>query len=330
MTILIIYGGTSPEHDVSLLSYLNIKDILLKAGFEVKALFITKDGHFTFEGRSVSIVPGRGFLAEGKPISIDVILPLVHGNTGEDGKLQGLLEFLDFPYISEGVTVSAIGMDKLRQTEMLKKTVPCLKTEKYTSPEDWTGCPLVMKPCFGGSSIGIHILTSGDETEIIKAADDIRKNDPLPLMQSLVPDARELELLAVRDTEKDETLILGPVEIRKPHSFLSYEDKYSSGVTEVIPSSQTDLTEDKRNQLKEYARKVFDSLGGEVYMRIDFFMDRDGNVFFNEINTVPGMTKTSHFITLADEIGIERLFRMLINASLERKRKMDLIRRSYE
>ena len=90
------------------------------------------------------------------------------------------------------------------------------------------------------------------------------------------------------------------------------------------------IPEETKALLREYSARVFTALGGEIYMRTDFLMDRDGNVFFNEVNTVPGMTETSHFITLSEEIGFERLFAILIRSAFSRKRKNDLLLRSYE
>ena len=328
MIVLIIYGGISVEHEVSVMSFNNIKNILTGIGYEVKQLYITKQGLFTYEGRSVSVTPGEGFFSDGKLIGCDVILPLVHGNTGEDGKLQGLLELLDTPYISEGVFTSAAGMDKLRQTDIVKEHVPCLRTEKYTSHEGWAGKDCVMKPCSGGSSVGIHIIYQSTRNSLEEAFNDIKRYDPVLLIQPLVKNARELELLALRDS--DETVILGPVEIKKAGSFLSYHDKYASVITEVIPSEEVIITDVQRSLLKDYSRKVFTLLGGEIYMRIDFLMDTEGAIFFNEVNTVPGMTETSHFITLAREIGFEKLFRMLTDAAYERKRRIDVLTRSYE
>ena len=146
----------------------------------------------------------------------------------------------------------------------------------------------------------------------------------------MVEDARELELLALHDSESGECLILGPVEIGKGASFLSYDDKYASCRTRVIPADEVEIPESTGRALREYSEKVFRTLGGEIYMRTDFLMDSDGNVFFNEVNTVPGMTETSHFITLSEEIGFERLFAILIRSAFSRKRKNDLLLRSYE
>ncbi|MGN0906627.1 MAG: hypothetical protein ACI4NM_05710 [Bullifex sp.] len=330
MTVLIIYGGISVEHEVSVMSYRNIRNILTDIGYGTKGLYITKQGRFTYEGKSVCVIPGEGFFSEGRLIACDVILPLVHGSSGEDGKIQGLLELLDTPYISEGVFTSAAGMDKLRQTDLVKDHVPCLRTEKYTSPEGWTGKDCVIKPCSLGSSVGVHMIYESSERNLEDAYRDIRRYDPVPLIQPLVKNARELEMLALRDASADETVILGPVEIKKNRCFLSYHDKYSSGSTEVIPSDEVIITDAQRGLLEDHSRKVFALLGGEIYMRIDFLMDTDGDLFFNEVNTVPGMTETSHFITLAGEIGFEKLFRMLTDAAFERKQRNDALTRSYE
>lgn len=318
MTILLIYGGVSSEHEVSIRSFENIKLILNSLGYKTKELFITKDGKYLYNGECVSIIPGIGIFVNFKKIDFDIAFPILHGTNGEDGTIQALLEIINVPYISEGIMTSAIGMNKKVFHDLLQNKLPVIPSKRINSYFDIDKTEYVMKVSNGGSSIGVCLVENKTQKETEEIISHLKALDENIIIQPLIKDARELEVGVIKDLENNTEIILGPVEIKKKNKFFSYDEKYNDPELIILRKDQLNLSKDIINQLQELSRKAFNYLEGSMYMRVDFLLSKDNEIFLNEVNTIPGLTKTSHFIVLAEEIGFEKLFKILISNALIR------------
>lgn len=328
MTILLIYGGVSSEHEVSIRSFEHIKEILNNLGYKTKELFITKDGEYLYNGECVSIIPSIGIFINSHKIDFDIAFPILHGINGEDGTIQALLEIINVPYISEGIMTSAIGMNKKVFHDLLQNKLPVIPSKKINSFSDIDKTEYVMKVSNGGSSIGVYLVKNKNEKETKEIISSLKVLDENIIIQPLIKDARELEVGVIKDLENNSEIILGPVEIKKKNNFFSYDEKYNDPELKILRKDELCLSKDIINQIKEISRKVFFYLEGSMYMRVDFLLSKDNEIYLNEVNTIPGLTKTSHFIVLAEEIGFERLFKILINNAIIRY-KMKKERENY-
>ncbi|MDD7271025.1 MAG: hypothetical protein PUH25_03990 [Spirochaetales bacterium] len=324
MTILLFYGGLSSEHEISIRSEANIKEVLISLGYSIKEIFITKDGRYLYEGDEVIIIPQKGFFTKENKIEFDVAFPVLHGKNGEDGTIQALFEIVNVPYISEDIITSSIGMNKEIFHDLLYKKVPVIESKKINNYSDIDLSSYVLKPVSGGSSIGVYMMENNSQNEVEKVIKTIKNLDDDVLMQPWIKDAREIEFGVINDIKNEELLILGPVEIIKSGQLLSYDAKYNDPNLKIITKENINISPSTIQKLKQITKEVFNSLNGKVYMRVDYLVTNNEEIFLNEVNTIPGLTKTSHFIVLAKEIGFERLFNILINDALiihEKKRR---------
>ena len=316
MIILLIYGGASSEHDVSIKSKDYIKQILTSLGYKTKELFITKDGTYLYQNKEVSIIPNKGFFIDLKKIEFDVAFPILHGINGEDGNIQALLEIINVPYISEGIMTSAIGMNKAIFHDLLKNRFPVIPSKRIKTIDDIDKNKYVLKVSNGGSSIGVYLVENKDAIDTEALINELKKLDDNIIMQPWIEEARELELGVIKDLEYDCEIVLGPVEIKKQNQFFSYDDKYNDLNLKILTRDELILDKEIILKLRELAKDVYNSLEGTMYMRVDFLLSKDGAIYLNEVNTIPGLTRTSHFIVLAKEIGFDNLFKLLINNAL--------------
>ena len=333
MTVLIIKGGESVEHEVSLSSAENIKAALEALGHEVKEIFISKSGLFLYNGEPVSIDIERGFVAKGRAISFDVVFPIAHGHGGEDGKLQGLLELMHIPYASEDSLTSQIGMHKHDQMILFSNagipTIPSITVNSSGSEKsilERLGSSLVVKPESGGSSVGVTILASATEENLEKAIESTLALDENVIVQRYIQPLRELDVGAIYSMRNERLLLLGPIEIRTEKVFLDYQAKYHD--VKTVLDSNPDISRDIRERMLSLAEKAFLAVHGSMYMRLDFFLSGD-SVILNEINTIPGMTPQSHFPVLSREMGgMEKVLPILLDNAILRERKRRGIRHS--
>ena len=327
ITLALICGGKSVEHEVSLISAKNIIAALDFSKYELVLLAVTKNGSFRFYNDyqhfldhendpdivslketdfvevSWQVIDGIGqvLLPSGHK-KIDVAFPIMHGSFAEDGKMQGFLEMLNLPYVGPDVLSSAISMDK----EITKKLteISGVKIAQYLSfsksNQDQIdfekitqilGLPLFIKPANAGSSVGISKVDTRDAFE--KAVKEAFLVDYKILIEKAIF-GRELECSVLGNRED---LIAGEVGEIIPsvkHGFYSYDAKYldESGATLLIPAP-LELT--KKKEIQEIAKQVFLICQCEGMARVDFFMTTDGQVIFNEINTIPGFTKISMY-----------------------------------
>jgi len=277
------------------------------------------------EKRSVALSI-KPFLAE----DLDLIFPVLHGPYGEDGRIQGLFETLNLPYVGADVMSSAVGMDKAVMKKLF--SYHGLPQGKYKiiyysgiiddltvlkkEIESDIGWPCFIKPANLGSSIGISKVHYPDELET--ALKEGFKYDRKLIIEEYIQ-GREIECSVLGNEDVIASL---PGEIKPEHEFYDYEAKYIDQTTElVIPAS---LSETLIKEVKELAIKAFRAIDCSDFARIDFFLrTTDEKIFLNEINTIPGFTRYSMYPKLWEVSGISyrELIDRLINLALERQNK---------
>ena len=346
----VLYGGRSVEHDVSLLSAKNILQNIDGSKFEVYLLAIDKDGKWYLcedidkpinNGHPLSIVLDAGepyfFTADNK-ISLDVIFPILHGTDGEDGSVQGLLQTVNIAYVGSGVLGSAAAMDKLLAKRVLQSAgLPVADFDAFQHHERETidfqklvshlGLPFIIKPANLGSSVGVSKITS--EVNFEEALDYAFKYDKSILIEEFI-DGREVEC-AILGNENPLATIAGEVIISSKYDFYSftakYEDPEAAKIT--IPADMPDTVHD---DIKRLCLKAYSILNCHDLARVDLFVQADGGVYINEINTLPGFTNISMYPSLIQHEGIsyQELITQLIEMARQRFLDSSRIITDYE
>ena len=283
--ITVIYGGKSFEHDISIRSYKSFVENINKK-YQLSTIFVDKDGLWYENNKLMNNIVD--FLKEQ-----DVIFPLIHGNIGEDGKLQGLFETFDIKYVGSNTISSALAMDKAFCKIILDKynikQVPYVILNKKTKIKEITSklnYPVIVKPANGGSSIGISIANNA--RELVKALSNAFKYDKKVVVEKFVK-ARELEVGVIENNG----IICSSIGEIKSQGFYDFDSKYIKD-TEVIVNA--DLKKETKLKIKEYAREIFKILECSGFARVDFLYDEiNEELYFNEINTIPGFTDISMF-----------------------------------
>lgn len=296
MRIAVLSGGRSSEHDVSVDSGASVIKGLEEAGHEVVEVRIGRDGRWLAAGAPVDLVPGGGLLGA------DVAFPVLHGAFGEDGSLQGLLEMLDLPYVGSDVLASATCMDKLTLKRLLAgQGIPQVDFVAV-GEENWRercaelGTPLWVKPSRMGSSVGITRIE--DLTALDGAVETALRHDPRVIIEASAH-GREIEC-SVLGNEDPETSMPGMLEVNA--EWYDYEAKYGEGGMDLaVPAP---ISEMETQRVRELAAEVFTLAGCSGLARCDFFVEPDGRVLVNEINTMPGFTETSVYAKLLEAGGL--------------------------
>ena len=336
-TVIILCGGESGEHEVSLQSAKSIiqyipkdKYRVIPVGISKKGNWVTGDPLFINEndpsniGLAGDLEPA--ILEKGKlnGQKIDVIFPIIHGTYGEDGCLQGLLQMQHAPYVGSGVLGSAVGMDKdIMKRLLLPAGIRCARhvvisqrrkdRPSYRDISSELGEILFVKPCNLGSSIGISKCRNREGYD--RAVEYALEFDKKVIVEEFV-DGREIEI-SVLGNEKVEVSI--PGEIIPGEEFYSYNSKYiDSNATELKIPAQLDA--DVINEIQAVAKKAFLLLELEGMARIDFFVKKNGEVWLNEVNTLPGFTNISMYPKLWEASGIPypELIDRLLQLAIER------------
>lgn len=345
--IVVIMGGRSSEHDVSLVSAQTVIENINKDIYNVIMVGITKEGQWKLINSVSDIKDGswtKGrvevFISPNTDseellmiredhvdrVHVDVVFPVLHGMNGEDGTLQGLLELARIPYVGCGVLASACSMDKfytkvvvddigVRQAKYVGVRRHDLNNmEKILNKvEAKLPYPVFVKPSKAGSSQGVSKAGNCEELEkaLILAA---QHDDKILVEENIV--GRELEC-AVLGGEKVKASGIG--EILAADEFYSYEAKYNNSESKTIIDPE--LPEGKEEEIRAKAVKIFKALDGYGLSRVDFFLTKDKNeVVFNEINTLPGFTSISMYPMLWEAKGISKpeLVQKLIDLAMER------------
>ncbi|MFP5388489.1 MAG: D-alanine--D-alanine ligase family protein, partial [Thermoleophilia bacterium] len=281
MKVAVLSGGRSSEHDVSLRSGEAVARGLEEAGHEALRVTISREGTWTSEGAGVALVPGEGLLGA------DAVFPALHGPFGEDGSVQGLLEWLDVPYVGSDVLASAACMDKLTLKRLFSQAgIPQVDFVE-AGETGWRercerlGAPLWVKPSRLGSSVGISKV-AGVGDELVAAVELARRHDPRVIVEAPAA-GREVECSLLGNAEVDASQ---PGEVVANGEWYDYENKYREGGMELVVPAP--IPAEQIAQVRELAVKAFRLGGCSGLARCDFFVEPDGTVLVNEINTMPG------------------------------------------
>ena len=341
-SLAFIYGGRGLEREVSLLGGDFLLPIIEKTDWGVIPIYIEGDGRWTVLRRGdLFIRPdkreggecaglinlgGRGGIClGGECVVIDLAFPLLHGDFGEDGSVQGALENARIPYVGEGVSVSAFCLDKAICREMTDTL--SLPGAKWIAPplgqspegamemaEAALGYPMFIKPRSLGSSIGAGgVLCREDFFAAYREASDGLKRRVI--IEEMVDIDSEFEIGVIR--HKGKYIFTKVGKIRNEGRFYSYGDKYSKDSLATVDPSPS-VPREIEEKILEYSRAIVSRLEIRSLARLDFFLDKAGKIYFNEINTMPGFTASSLFPSLFSEIGISgcELLQMLIEEAL--------------
>ena len=326
----LVFGGMSEEHQVSVMSAVSVMEHYNKAKYQLIPIGITEDGRWIkVESGVDSLKDGSWCLGEEinvtkLPEIIDFALLLTHGRWGEDGKLQGLLEFLKLPYGGCGVLGSAVGMDKAMAKDVLKShnidvckymVVYDVKPSTLENVVSTLGFPVFVKPANGGSSLGISKAQNMEQ--LILSINDALFYDRRVLIEEAVS-GREIETAIMGN--RPEALTAGGIgEIVSAGDFYDYEAKYLENQgTKLIIGPQMDPSQEAL--LLEMAKKTYMVLDLTGFARIDFFVEEGGRVMVNEVNTLPGFTKYSMFPRLMEAAGMsyQEIIEKIVELGYER------------
>ncbi|MGC9311256.1 MAG: D-alanine--D-alanine ligase family protein [Sediminispirochaetaceae bacterium] len=351
----ILFGGRSGEHEVSLVSAASVYTHIDTSRFEPILIGIDYDGRWYLQNgpydgaekepqldedgkqlvlnkadsMSVSVEPGLGLSVNGKNLGLEIVFPVLHGTFGEDGTVQGLLEIANTPYVGAGVLGSAVGMDKAIMKRVWMHdglpTIPFVQAEVLefrtkdgmdlieTRTLQKFSYPLFVKPARSGSSVGV--TRAEDRAHLEAALETAFRFDTKVLIEPEIS-GREVECSVVGN-EQPVPFAVG--EIVPSHDFYDYEAKYidPDGAELRIPAPLDTATNEEVRRLAVEAYRAVDAEG---FSRIDFFIDTEGKVLLNEINTIPGFTHISMFPKLCEYDGLaySDLIERLISLGLER------------
>ncbi len=354
----ILFGGKSAEHEISLQSARNIVDAIDREKYEVTLLGIDQGGRWHLSdvaalqpsvqvlprlaangSAAITLVPEAGTLlevAEPRQLDrLDVIFPVLHGPFGEDGTVQGMLKLADIPFVGADVLGSAVGMDKDVMKRLLREAgIPIgrfrtLQRKHRAVPGfeevvDDLGLPFYVKPANLGSSVGISRVSTAKE--FAAALEDAFRFDHKVLLEENI-DGREIECAVLGNDTLHASL---PGEIIPSGKWYSYRAKYldEQGASLEIPA-QLDVATIKA--IQQLSIKVCETLGCEGMARVDLFLGSAGELYVNEINTIPGFTNISMYPRLWEVSGISypELIDRLLQLALERHRRDKQLKTSY-
>ena len=357
----IVFGGQSVEHEISILSARNVLAALDRSRFEPILIGIDKSGRWLTQDpekllasaqdpRLVSVAPGipiqlaapltaRTISALTNTAPVDVLFPVLHGTFGEDGSIQGLFEVAGIPYVGAGVLGSAIGMDKDVMKRLLRDAgIPCAafrtirRSHFDANPEAACaelaslGFPLFIKPVSSGSSVGIRKVA--DSAALAPAVGQAFQFDNKVIAEVAIA-GREIEL-AVLGGSPPAVTVAGEIIVRHRDGFYSYDAKYidAEAARIEIPAP---ITAAEQSQAQLLALRAFEVLECDGMARVDLFLQLDGKLLINEINTIPGFTDISMYPKLwaASGVSATDLITRLIELALTRGERRTQIRHSF-
>lgn len=324
----VVYGGRSGEHEVSLISAQSVMKALDPDKYTVVPIKINRDG--SWEGPSIQADPAGNS-------DLDVVFPVLHGPYGEDGTIQGLLELANLPYVGAGVAASAASMDKAFMRRLFAQAgLPLLpwdtflyhewqeqKPEINARLEAKLGFPMFVKPANLGSSVGIS--KAKDPRELDEAVELALAYDRKVVVEQGLVGAREVEC-SVLGHNRPQASVLG--EIVPAHEFYDYEAKYHNEDSRLIIPAP--LEPEQAAAIQDYAVRAFQAVDCSGMGRVDFFLNQQGEIFVNEINTIPGFTQISMYPKLWEHSGLSypRLLDRLIEIALEKHQERQMLRTS--
>ena len=321
-----ICGGVSTEHEISIKSYLSILKNINKEKYDIYSIYISKEGiwhHIIKPNENIKEMDLETI--ENIPNTLkklDIVFPILHGKNGEDGTIQGMLELLNIPYVGCGILASAVSMDKVYTKTLMnnanilqanyfsikKKNNNYIIIDKSLKEEsisldridniikETLQYPVFIKPSKSGSSVGVSKVKN--KQELKKGIDNALQYDSKILIEEAII-GKEVECAIL---ETDEVLASTVGEIQQQEEFYSYDAKYKSKESKTIIPAQ--LEEEVINKIRELAIRIFKIVSGNTLARVDFFVDKENKIYFNEINTMPGFTNISMYPMLWEESGI--------------------------
>lgn len=319
--LAIFYGAKSSEHDISIITALQVMNNLNKEKYNIVPVYIHNDNSWyvlddykNLNNYANNILKGKklvnGFydkyllvkkhLRFGLYKKIDVAINCCHGLNGEDGTLSGLLELNNIPYVGSGVVASSVGMDKVIMKDVfVANDIPCVKYVSFykneydnnrqdilLNSEVKLGYPIIVKPANLGSSIGINI--SQNREELQKNIQIALNFDEKVILEQVVPNLREINCSVIGTLNNCETSLLE--EPKNWKTFLDFNEKYIIGNKDKNKKTiDVKLDDDLSVEIKMLSKKIFKIFGCSGVVRIDYLLnDKTGEVFANEINTIPG------------------------------------------
>lgn len=345
----ILFGGKSVEHDISILSAKNIAQNIDRDNYEVYLLGIDKSGTwYLCENMNMPIEKGiplkvnldsrhPTFIANETDFHFDVIFPILHGTDGEDGSVQGLLKTLNIAFVGSGVTGSATSMDKLITKRVLESAgLPVARFLAYSNLEkdnidyntviEKIGNPFIVKPANLGSSVGVTKVSRQDE--LAPAVKDAFNYDTDILIEEFI-DAREIEC-AILGNDEPVVSVAGEVILSNTYDFYSFTAKYEDPDSAEI-AIPADMPEAVHDKVKKLSLSAYQLLKCQDLARVDLFVRENGQVYINEVNTLPGFTNISMYPSLIQHegIGYSELITRLIEMAIKRKTQNDRISTEY-
>ncbi len=358
LNVAVLFGGISTEHEVSIISGVQVLNALDKNKYNVLPIYITKTGQWIKGDESFFKVEtyknlkkledkkkfdvdslfhdSASFLKFSKDEKIDVIFPVFHGRNGEDGSIQGLFEMANLAYVGCGVTASAIGMDKMLSKRIAQAiNIPVLPGNWVNESNrniamDGLKFPVYVKPVHLGSSIAVTCAKNNKELdEALEVA--FFYDDKVLVEQGLV-DAKETNISLLGNDPYE----ISPTEMPVSTSdILSFKDKYLSdgsksrgmaSLKRVIPSP---IKKDVERKIQEYAVKFFSEIGGGGIVRMDFLLTRDEKkIYLNEINTIPG--SLAFYLWKEKGITFSKLLDKLVDLAIDRRKKKEKLNTIFE
>ncbi len=348
--IALLYGGRSVEHGVSINSARNIFEFLDKDKFEPILIGISQKGVWYLtngvskeieQGKELSFTlnPGKAIFktSDGNQFSIDIVFPILHGTDGEDGSIQGFLKAFSLPMIGTGVLGSSLSMSKLVAKQMLAQAglpvsdfIYCYYANHadypFTKVKEELGLPFMVKSANLGSSVGVSKVKS--EADFAKAVEEAFRYDECVLFEKFI-EGREIEC-AILGNDSAKASLPGEIIISKKYDFYTFDAKYVDGdaVTIDVPAK---LSLQESDLIRELSVKAYQALSCEDFARVDLFLTKNGKVYINEINTIPGFTNSSMFPMMWKERGLSftDLITNLIELAMERHKKSHRIETSF-
>jgi D-alanine-D-alanine ligase len=346
--ILVLFGGVSPEHDISKESVANVLNAL--NGHTVIPVYITQNGKWLMYDGKLDNIHGinwekfgtpailspdrvnRGLLRivseKVKVVPIDVVFPVLHGPNGEDGTIQGLCELAGIPYVGCNVAASSAAMDKAVM-KLIAKALKIPQADFLVFGSDEIdininevmnrirykiGYPCFVKPAVGGSSIGI--TKAANRKELKAALIHALKFSSRVVLEKCI-EGREIEVGILGAGVCAKASVPGEI-LSAGTEFYDFEAKYENADSKtVIPA---DLPEEVIEEIQKHALNIFRAIGGSGLSRVDFFVDAKNRVLFNEINTIPGFTPISMYTKMWEASGVPRqkLIEILIDIALSK------------
>lgn len=351
LSVCVVFGGVSSEHEISKISAAMIIDALDRDEYDVHKIYIDRSGRWMYFDKEASeigeyatdeahlyfdkaiVSPSRedgGILrfkdgVHAEAVRIDAVIPALHGKNGEDGTIQGLFELAGIPYVGSGVLGSAVCMDKCLAKIMFKEAgipqarwVTLIKGDDVDAEliEKELGYPCFIKPSNAGSSVGVS--KAHDRSELLDGIKLAFKHDSKVLIEEFIS-ASEVESAVLGNLNPAVAENIG--EIAPSNEFYDFDAKYVDSTSKLTIPAQTD--KETTAQLKEYALRAYKICECRGLARVDFFVDKSsGSIWLNEINTLPGFTSISMYPKLWETSGLSNseLLDKLIDCALSSSR----------